>query len=220
MSKQTRQPDVWVIVDNSTNPDEDWSMAKNELNWINYEHIDEEKPIGWLRNRCLERALDLGADYIVFWDDDDYYPPMRIARGVELMESRPDADIAASSTMYLLLTRENVLMTTGPFHDKHGTGATYTIRRAYAERNRFDPEKTRGEEVTFTKDWGANLVQLNPDETIVIMGHGRNTVDKSDLLNRPKVYNATIINADNGKQVVRTKWKDFPWSLFRKTFSC
>ena len=217
MDSQKQQPDLWIVLDNSNNPEEDWSVAKEDPRVL-YETISEKQPIGALRNRCLELALEHGADYIIFWDDDDYYPPTRISTGVKALEDNPDADISGSSMMYLLLTKENVLMTTGPFHDRHATAATWTVRRAYAEKNRFDPTKTRGEEVTFNKEWSAKMVQVKPEDMIVVMGHSKNTVDKSDLLKRPHMYVAKVINSDNGKMMVRMKWP-VPWDLFRRTFS-
>lgn len=216
MNMQRMKPDLWVVVDNSTTPAYDWSVAKDHPSVL-YERIYEPKTIGTLRNRCLEIALAQGADYIVFWDDDDYYPPTRISSGVEALEKDPTADISASSKMYILLTRENVLMTVGPYGDKHGTAATYTIRRRYAEAHRF-LDKAKGEELDFTDSWRANLVQVKPEDSIVVMGHSRNTVDKSDLLKRPQVYLASILNADNGKMVVRARWP-LPWAVFRTTFS-
>lgn len=216
MLSQRLKPDLWVVVDNSTRPAEDWSIAK-DLSWVVYDRVYEEKPIGWLRNRCLEIALAQGADYIVFWDDDDYYPPTRVSSGVAALEANPELDMTGSSRMYLLLTRENVLMTTGPFHDNHATAATHTIRRAYAETHRFDPEKTRGEEVTFTKGWTAKIQQVPAEDTIVVMGHCRNTVDKSQLLLRPQMFNARVINDINGKMVFRSRWP-VQWDLWKRTF--
>ena len=217
MSSQKLKPDGWIVLDNSTTPAEDWSVAK-DYPGVFYERVYEPRPIGWLRNRCLELALEQGADYIVFWDDDDYYPPTRISAGVEGLEKNPEADISGSSMMYILLTQENVLMTTGPFHDKHATAATWTIRRSYAEKHRFDPEKTKAEEVTFTKGWSADVAQLNPEEMIVVMGHRRNTVDKSQLADRPNLFNAKFVNSDNGKFAFRAKWP-VQWDLWKQTFS-
>lgn len=217
MDAQILKPDTWIVLDNSETPEQDWSVAiENPM--VYYERVPETKPIGWLRNRCLELALERGADFIVFWDDDDYYPPTRISSGVEALVQTPEGDIAGSSKMYLLLTKENMFLTTGPFHDHHATAATWTIRKKYAETHRFDPEKLRGEEVTFTKDWKANMVQVDPEKVIVVMGHTRNTVDKSDLAVRPHVYNATIVNQANGKMVFRLRWP-VQWDLFRSTFS-
>ena len=214
MDTQLLKPDLWVIVDNAT----EWECAKSRPDVL-YEQVAEIKPIGWLRNRCLELALEQGADYIVFWDDDDYYPPTRISASIAALEASPTADIAGSSQMYILLTRENVLMTTGPFHDKHATAATMVVRRRYAETHRFEPTKLRGEELQFTKEWNASMIQLVPEDIIVVMGHSRNTVDKSELLKTPERYKATVLNSANGRMVVRMKWTQFPWDLFRSTFS-
>lgn len=216
MDMQIRKPDLWIIVDNSNTPAYDWSVAKDRPDVL-YERMYGTHTIGALRNRCLELALEHGADFVVFWDDDDYYPPARISSGLKALEANPDADIAASSKMYVLLTRENVLMTVGPYHETHGTAATHTIRRRYIETHRF-PDKARGEEYEFTEQWKAKLIQVPAEDTIVVMGHGRNTVDKSDLLARPQVYKAEILNSDNGKMVVRSRWP-VPWDTFRATFS-
>lgn len=214
MDSQTLKPDVWIVVDNSSTPAEDWSIATGVL----YERVYEPRPIGWLRNRCLELARKEGADFIVFWDDDDYYPPQRIKTGIEALIRNPDADIAGSSEMFVLLTRENVFMRTTKHHDKHSTAATWTVRKRYADTHQFDNGKLKGEEYAFTNGWNAEMIQLPSEDTIVVMGHARNTVDKSDLLARPSVYNATILNSDNGKMVFRTRWP-VAWDLWKTTFS-
>ena len=200
----------WIVLDNSDRTEDGWQNPT--------ERIGGTRTVAWMRNRCIELALETKCDYIVFWDDDDYYPPKRISTGVTALESDFTKSIAASSKMFLLLTKENVMMTTGPFHETHGTAATFTVRRSYAECNRFDPSKLKGEEVSFTNGWTAPMVQVSPEDSIVVMGHSRNTVDKSDLLKRPQVYSAKIINDANGKQWMRSRWP-VPWDLYRATFS-
>ena len=216
MDMQIRKPDLWVVIDNSSSPAEDWSVAKDRAGVL-YERVYEARPIGWMRNRCLEIALEQGADYIVFWDDDDYYPPTRISSGLAALEANPKADIAGSSKMFVLLTKENILLQTGPFGNTHATAATWTIRRRYAESHRFVETKARGEELEFTQEWTANLVQVPAEETIVVLGHGRNTVDKSILLESPGMFKATVVNRDNGRMMVRARWP-VPWDMFRTTF--
>lgn len=214
MDAQIRKPDLWIVLDNSSCPANDWSIATG----VEYHHLDGERPIGELRNMCLDLALKAGADYIVFWDDDDYYPPTRISSGVAALEKNPTADISGSSKMYLLLTKENVLMTTGPFNDKHATAATWTIRRNYAEKHRFNPEKKRGEELDFTEKWAANMIQIPAEEVIVVMGHSKNTVDKSVLLKTPQTFLAEIVNKDNGRMAFRIRWP-VQWDIWKSTFS-
>lgn len=215
MLMQTMKPDKWIVVDNSSCPAYDWSVSK-ELSYVEYHHEFTPMTIGELRNHCLDLALSAGADFIVFWDDDDYYPPKRIEVGVKALESNPDADMTASSRMFVLLTAENVFMEVGPYGDKHGTAATYTIRRRYVESHRF-PIKSRGEEFEFTGQWSANLIQVSAEDTIVVMGHSRNTVNKSDIVKTPHLFNGKIINDVNGKMLLRTRWP-VPWDLFRSTF--
>ena len=216
MGMQIRKPDLWVILDNSSTPADDWSPAK-ERDGVLYERVYEPRPIGWMRNRCLEIALAEGADYIVFWDDDDYYPPTRISGGIQTLEANPTADISGCSKMYLLLTKENVFLETGPCGETHATAATWTIRRKYAESHRFVDDKVRGEEVDFTASWSAKLVQVSPEECIVVIGHGRNTVNKSVLLETPDIFRAKVLNRDNGKMMFRARWP-VPWDTFRTTF--
>lgn len=215
MLAQHKKPDLWIVVDNSSTPAYDWSVAQT-LPFVDYHRVYEPRTIGWLRNHCLELALKAGADYIVFWDDDDYYPPERIATGVEALEKTPDADIAASSKMFVLLTQENVLMEVGPYGPHHGTAATYTIRRRYAESHRF-PDKRKGEEFEFTRSWTAKMIQVPAEKTIVVMGHTRNTVNKSDIYKNPKVFQGNVINDVNGKMCVRMRWP-IAWDLFLSTF--
>jgi len=215
MDAQTVRPHTWIVVDNSTLPQYDWSPSANHP-LVEYHTIVEPKSIGWLRNHCIQLALSMGAEMIVFWDDDDYYPPERIETGVEALRSNPAADIAASSHMYVLLTKENALMEVGPFNPHHGTAATYTIRRRYAESHSF-PDVSRGEELLFTNQWTATMVQLPPEKTIVVMGHSRNTVNKSVIHAMPQAFKAAMLNNVNGKMVFRSRWR-VPWDLFRSTF--
>ena len=66
MEMQVRRPDLWVIVDNSTSPAEDWSVAR-DIPGILYERVAGPRTVGALRNRCIELALEQGADIVVFW---------------------------------------------------------------------------------------------------------------------------------------------------------
>jgi hypothetical protein len=151
------------------------------------------------------------------WDDDDYYPPTRISSGLAALEANPQADIAGSSRMTLLLTKENILLEVGPFGPTHATAATWTLRRRYAETHRFVDTKSRGEELEFTGEWSANLVQVPSEETIVVLGHGRNTVNKSVVLESRQTFKSTVLNRDNGRMVLRSRWP-VPWDTFRTTF--
>lgn len=215
MMAQIQKPDLWIIIDNSDDDAHDWSVAREFPN-VRYTKVTGRHSVGSLRNICLAQVRETAAEYVVFWDDDDYYPPARISSGIKALVANPSVEIAASSHMYVLLTKENVFMEVGPFKPTHGTAATYTIRRRYIDCHSF-PDKGRGEELEFTNNWTTPMVQVPAEDTIVVMGHTRNTVDKSQIYTTPQMFNARTLNADNGKMVVRSRWP-IPWDLFRSTF--
>jgi glycosyltransferase involved in cell wall biosynthesis len=210
------QPDHWIVLDN-TQGEGGW--APSEMNTLHRQ--SEPLTIAEMRNKCLELALETGCEFIVFWDDDDYYPPPRIQIGVGALKARPLADIAGCSFMYMMLTELNALMSVGPYQDKHATAATWTLRRHYALSNRFDVARTFGEEASFTHGWNANLIQVNSENTIVVMGHRGNTVSKTDVFWNPERYLAKVVNNINGKQAFRSRWALTPelWGLWKTTFS-
>ena len=216
MRRQTMKPDRWIVLDN-TQGQGGWTPS--ELT-ILHRH-SEPLTIAEMRNKCLELALETGCEFIVFWDDDDYYPPERIQTGVDALEAKPMADIAGCSFMYMMLTELNALMSVGPYQDKHATAGTWTMRRRYALNNRFDPSRTFGEEASFTHGWNANLIQVDSEKTIVVMGHRGNTVSKTDVFWNPERYLAKVVNNINGKQAFRSRWTLTPelWGLWRTTFS-
>ena len=217
MRTQTLQPDHWVVLDNSDTPAQGWVTSAA----VTVKRIEGTQTIAWMRNHMLEMALELGADFIVFWDDDDYYPPQRIRVSVDALKANPKAEIAGSSMMYILLTEQNCLMSVGPYAEKHGTAATFTIRRAYAETHRFDVTRTFGEESSFTREWKAKLIQIPAEDTIVVMGHRGNTVSKSDIFWNPNKYLGKVVNNINGKQAWRSRWRlsQELWDLWKTTFA-
>lgn len=216
LNKQIEKDWIWIVVDNSDDQEKDWSFVQGDPR-IDYTKIEGKQPIGWLRNKCIEIASKYTFDYLVFWDDDDYYPPTRISSGIYALEKNSNAEISGSSRMYLLLSRENVMMITGPFQQNHSTAATWTIRKRYLEKHRFVDSKGRGEEFEFTREWTTPMAQVPSEECIVVMGHSHNTVNKSMILESPQSYRADILNADNGRMMFRSRWP-VDWSLWKSTF--
>lgn len=216
MRAQTIKPDHWIVLDN-TQGDGGWKAS----DLVTLHTHAEPLTIAQMRNKCLELALETKCEFIVFWDDDDYYPPKRIQIGVEALKANPLADIAGSSFMHMMLTELNVLMSVGPYQDKHATAATWTMRRRYAVANTFDATRTFGEERSFTHGWNANLIQVDAVNTIVVMGHKGNTVSKTQVFWEPEKFLAKVVNNINGKQAFRSRWGLTPevWDLWRTTFS-
>jgi len=64
-----------VVVDNNDSPSAE-GIVKSYCGLINIMYDWEPKPgIPFARNRCLEKSLELGADFISFIDDDEWVEP-------------------------------------------------------------------------------------------------------------------------------------------------
>ena len=97
-------------------------------------------------------------------------------------------------------------MKVGPYGDHHSTAATWTLRRSCIEHNRFKEDAVKGEEASFTRDWNIPMAIVAPEDSILVMGHSRNTVNKSQVGKEPRKFVASTLNSANGKMVARMKW--------------
>jgi glycosyltransferase involved in cell wall biosynthesis len=137
--------------------------------------------IGHKRNVLAQAAR---GDVLVHMDDDDYYPPSRIRHAVERLQAS-GLDLAGTSEMalYYPLTRE--LAVVGPYGRYHGLANTLAYTRHYLETHRFDDQCACGEEPAFTERFTAPMIQLQPQKTVLVIAHNRNTFDKTWLQRRP-----------------------------------
>lgn len=222
MRKQTYKNIHWIIVDNSGDEELSWNPIQEigNLPPVTYMRIHEKKPIGHLRNVCLEAALKLNPKYIAFWDDDDFYVPQRIEKSVEALEKDPSYDIVGCAVLPVFLSQENVMMETGPYGQNHSTAATYLFRASIATNRRFIDNAEKAEEGSFTRDWTLPMVMLPAKDTLLVIGHRYNTVNKSQMLKNPASFAARIVNDSNAKNIVRFQWiRDRElWDCFCKTF--
>lgn len=211
---------IWIIVDNSDDPEKDWSPSKEHPR-VQYTHVEGRKTIGEMRNLCLEEVRKTDAEFMAFWDDDDYYVPHRLSSGLKALEARPDAQYAGCTLLYLLLVRENLLLKVGPYGENHSTAASWIVRRSYVDTHKFDPTATRGEEASFMCMWRTPMATVEPENTLLVMGHSANTVDKSQVHTKAAQFLSTSVNSHNGKMVARMQWFRTPevWDRFRSTFS-
>lgn len=141
---------------------------------LRYHRLDGHRPLGWKRNLLNDRAE---GEIIVCMDDDDYYPPERIAHAVETLAGA-DALIAGCTTLYLCFGDDPHLRVLGPLGRRHGTNATFAYHRDHLLTHRHVDSHARGVEPAFTGHWTAPLVQLDPLRTMLCLVHGDNTSPK------------------------------------------
>lgn len=167
----------WVLVDDSDDqqapfiPNQAMGLA------IRHERLSPRLMLGKKRN--YSHSLCSG-DIIVYMDDDDYYPPTRVAHAVErLMASQ--ALVAGSTIMPILFIPEMELWVAGPYGKNHATAGTFAFKREYLLQAQFDDTKAFAEEKSFLKDYQTPMVQLDPNHTILCIAHDRNTFEKRRL---------------------------------------
>jgi hypothetical protein len=166
----------WIIIDDGTDKIEDLVVDIPEVKYFKYE---ERMTLGKKRNLMHEKAI---GEFIVYMDDDDYYPPERVAHAVEMLQLNPDKLVAGSSEMHIYFKHIDQMYQFGPYGPNHSTAASFAFRREYLNQATYDNEAALAEERTFLKNYTTPLVQLDTTKTILVFSHIHNSFDKKVLL--------------------------------------
>lgn len=166
----------WLIADDGTDPIGD---LVQHLPQVRYLRSETKMTLGEKRNWLNKEAR---GEILVNMDDDDYYPPERVAHAVEVLQSNPQVLIAGSSKMYMYYADQLQIVECGPYWTNHATAATFAYRRALMWQTRYDGSSAITEEKYFLKNYRLPLVQLDSEKTILVLVHRHNTVDKYMLL--------------------------------------
>lgn len=150
---------------------------------IRYIRKDEKMRIGAKRNAMNSEAR--GA-IIIAMDDDDYYPPDRVATVVKAFKRKPNIQLAGSSEMYMYYTDTKQICITGPFGSNHATNGTMAWRKTYSDKHKYNEFVTHAEESSYLDNYSNPIIQLNPLSTIMVICHKDNTVDKNTLREQHK----------------------------------
>ena len=168
----------WIIVDDGNDSIEDLIRSAN-IPQIKYIRLEERIPLGKKRNVMHQYAQ---GDFIVYMDDDDYYPPERVAHAVEQLQKNPWAKCAGSSVLHIYFKHLDQILEFGPYGNYHATAGTFAFRKELLSDTAYKDDAALGEEKVFLKNYTVPLVQLNPFKTILVFSHPHNTFDKKKLL--------------------------------------
>lgn len=171
----------WIIIDDGTDPIEDLIKDINFIK-IKYFKLDKKLPLGKKRNLMHEKCE---GDYIVYIDDDDYYPPQRVSHAITMLESHKSALCAGSSEIYIYFHEIDELYQFGPYGERHATAGTFAFRKKLLENQRYEDEAALAEEKAFLNNYTVPFVQLDPKKAILVFSHEHNTFDKRRLLDNP-----------------------------------
>lgn len=171
----------WIIVDDGTDKVKDLIDAAN-IPQIKYFEPPKRMNLGEKRNYMHKQTK---GSIIVYMDDDDYYPPERVAHAVDRLTENRDALCAGSSELYVYFKHIQKMIQCGPYGPNHSTAGTFAFRASLLDQTKYDDHAALAEERAFLKDYTIPFVQLDPMKTILVFSHIHNTFDKKRLLENP-----------------------------------
>lgn len=178
----------WIIVEGSKNSSDAEinkininNLIKNTKSSINFiiKYI-EYKPdtkLGELRNNG---NLACTGDITVCMDDDDYYPPTRVSHAVKKL-SESNYKIAGCSNHYMYDYNLKMLVQMKIYAENHSSNSCMAWKKEYLKTNSHDPKKDVAEEASFTKNFTEPMIKLEPEHTIIMSSHNKNTFSKKKL---------------------------------------
>jgi len=169
----------WIIVDDGTDKIRDL-IEKADIPQIRYFEVNERMNLGAKRNYMHSFVR---GNFVVYMDDDDYYPPDRISHAVETLQANPNALCAGSSEIYIYFKHVQKMIQCGPYGPNHATAGTFAFRAELLNITRYEDHAALAEERAFLKDYTIPFVQLDPMKSILVFSHEHNTFDKRKMFN-------------------------------------
>lgn len=162
-----------LVVDDGTDPVRD---CVPESERIRYLRLDQKLTIGAKRNFACEHAR---GEFVVHWDDDDWYPPWRVRVQVSALIDR-GADLCGSSRVfyYDAATERAWEYRYASSETAWVAGNTLAYRKRFWEHHKF-PHIQVGEDTRFV--WNAarkTICDLTEPTLCVAMVHSGNTSPK------------------------------------------
>jgi glycosyltransferase involved in cell wall biosynthesis len=188
-----------IILDDSPQSNEAIINKENKDKNIRYIYHPEKLKLGEKRNMLNNLAKEKG-EYIVCMDDDDYYPPEKIQKAVDLLISRKGKEkITGSSEMYIYFTALDQMYVFKKLGPNHATNGTFVYHRSLLKDHGYEDNAKMAEEKYFLKEYTTPMVQSNALSSIICIAHHSNTFDKMKILGQLQLANKKF------KHVVKDK---------------
>ena len=179
----------WIIIDGGSHNNQLFTLFVEQslvgmsglpkIVFISSENVPERSYIGTIRNIANKKA---SGDILINFDDDDYYPDLRVSHTVQRM-CEHNADLAVCSPNYMYDYNSKTLYQFSNFGRGHGIGCTIACTRSYAAEHVYGEEKCHAEEYSFLAEYTyKNCVQLDPKLTVINSAHDNNTFDKRKII--------------------------------------
>jgi hypothetical protein len=172
----------WVVIEDSDIVEEQaadkilkFAHTCSPMN-VSYIPLDKKNvPIGAMRNRAVLKAQH---DIILFMDDDDHYPPPSFSKRVAwlcLHPWKPSAVACTTIACYDLIHGTSAV-NTPPWNlplRQRISEATLVFKKSWWDGHRF-PKVSIAEGEGFLEGRESEVVELQPQQMIVAMSHGKN----------------------------------------------
>lgn len=155
---------------------------------VRYIHSPERLVLGNKRNRLNDLAK---GEYIICFDDDDYYPPNKISHQVAEMQVNK-ALFSGSDRIYIWYSHLDKIYMTHGFGPRHALNGTFGYHRNFLKKHRYLDDASLAEEVGFLKDFTAPVLQIDPKQAILCISHSSNTYDKDFVLSSSTPVDLTL----------------------------
>lgn len=187
-----------IILDDSTDNNMNIIKELDKYGNIRYFHSNKKMKLGKKRNILHQLAR---GEYIVCFDDDDYYPPTRVEYAINKLKNN-DIKIGGCSCIDIYYTNLDRIMSFGPYGKNHATNGTFAYHRKYIYTNFYDDNSEYAEERIFLKNYKENIIQFDKNKTILCISHNNNTFDKNKIIKYGKLVNYNIENIINDSNII------------------
>ncbi|WP_368543898.1 glycosyltransferase family 2 protein [Enterobacter soli] len=179
-----------IILDDSETSNEDViaMMVDPAVCTVRYVHSPERLDLGKKRNMLNEMAK---GEYIICFDDDDYYSPNKISMQVAAMQES-NALFSGSDTIYIWYSHLDKIYQTHAFGERHALNGTFGYHRNFLKNHRYEDAATLAEEQAFLNNFTAPVRQIDPRQAILCISHSANTYDKDFVLGSSTPVDLTL----------------------------
>jgi len=160
---------------------------------IIYIHDTNKKPIGAKRNILNSIVKSIGTDYVVCFDDDDYYPNTKISIDINQLKNSHYL-IGGISPILIYYPQVNQLYRFGKiiakanylrmkYLDNDITNGTFIYKFKYLDNHSYDDKAMFAEESLFMDFYKFRVFKFNLFNYIMI-SHNSNTIDKLQFISK------------------------------------
>ena len=179
-----------IILDDSSESNDDLvkMLVDRSQHTVRYIHSEKKLALGEKRN--MLNALAKG-EYLICFDDDDYYPADKIRWQVGEMQKHR-AIFSGCDRIYIWYSHLDKIYLTQSWGKKHALNGSFGFHRNYLRNHRYEDKALQAEEGAFLNNFTTPVLQVDPQKAILCISHSANTCDKDFILGSSQLTELTL----------------------------